>query len=41
MARGNHNGRWVATVSSDSAIDRPISAIQRKASHNTILPSKA
>jgi hypothetical protein len=38
-ARGNHNGRWMATVSSDSAIDRPISVIQRKASRTTILPS--
>lgn len=33
------NGRWMATVSSDSAIDRPISVIKRKASHNTIMPS--
>lgn len=39
--RGKHNGRWMATVSSDSAIDRPISVIQRKASLNTILPSSS
>ena len=40
MPLGNHSGRWMATVSSkDSAIDRPISAIQRKASLNTIMPS--
>ena len=40
-AVGNHSGRWMATVSSDSAMDRPISAIRRKASLNTIMPSSS
>ena len=39
MAVGNHRGRWMATLSSDNAIDRPISAIRRKESLNAILPS--
>jgi len=40
-SNGNHQGRWMATVSSDSAIDRPIGAIQRKASANAFFPSSA
>ena len=36
---GNDSGRWVATVSSDNAMDRPIGAIRRKASLSAIRPS--
>ncbi len=35
---GNDSGRWMATVSSDNAMDRPISAIRRKASLSAIRP---
>merc|ERR1711935_337492 len=39
VASQNHQGRWMATASSHSAIDRPISAIRRKSSHNTLFTS--
>ncbi len=38
-AGGHDSGRWMATVASDHAMDRPIGAISRKASLSTILPS--
>ena len=37
----NHQGRWKAMSVSDSAIDRPISVIRRKASFNAISPPSA
>lgn len=35
------DGRWTATASTKRAIDRPMSLIQRKASHNAIFPPSA
>jgi len=41
IVSGKCDGRWMATASTKRAIDRPISLIQRKASHNAISPPSA
>lgn len=41
IVSGRYDGRWTATASTKRASDRPISAIQRKASHNAIFPPSA